>query len=112
MEVVSANNLIGNDEKIQWSYFGMYVLELAETNYFVHQPIYGSQDVTFLSLRTDGAGQGSCVLASRTTPRQQASQRWTEGERSEYATQRLCQLHEASVDVRRRVRRGALGNGS
>ena len=28
----------------------MYVLELAETNYFVHQPIYGCQDVTFLSL--------------------------------------------------------------
>ena len=48
MELVSANNLlIDNDKKIQWNYFGMYVLELAETNYFVHQPIYGCQDVTF-----------------------------------------------------------------
>ena len=53
MEVVSAKNLIGNDKKIQWSYFGMYVLELAETNYFVHQPIYGCQDVTSLSLTLD-----------------------------------------------------------
>ena len=52
MEVLSANSLKGNDRKFQLSYFGKYVLEFnswnlklgSDSNYFVHEPIYGCQD--------------------------------------------------------------------